>query len=162
MSWSDLTEKQGAASAAPIHKQGEPPERKSEMEKKIQTVCYDETDEWGTKLEAEHFFKMAAAGSEGSEQNRYQNILMKLDMGLTYCTDEDFCESSYEQLWAAEQTAGVHTIEIVETATGKAGVANTKDGMVEVFYGADDGSEDCTVTPAEFNRRFIITAIISS
>ena len=68
--------------------------------------------------------------------------------------------SSYGQLWAAEQTAGVHTIEIVETATGKTGVANTKGDMVEVFYGADDGSDDCAITPAEFSRRFKITAVI--
>ena len=71
-------------------------------------------------------------------------------------------KSSYEQLWAAEQMAGVHTIEIVETATGKTGVANTKDGMVEVFYGADDGSDDCAISPEEFSRRFKITAVIGS
>ena len=67
--------------------------------------------------------------------------------------------SAYQQLIEAEKTC--HTIEIVETATGKTGVANTADdGNVQVFYGADDGSDDKTISPAEFNRDFEITAMI--
>ena len=67
--------------------------------------------------------------------------------------------SAYQQLIEAEKT--YHTIEIVETATGKTGVANTgEDGNVQVFYGADDGSDDKTISPSEFNRDFEITAMI--
>lgn len=29
-------------------------------------------------------------GSDGSERERYTNIYIKLQMGLTYCTDEEF------------------------------------------------------------------------
>ena len=68
--------------------------------------------------------------------------------------------SAYQQLIEAEKTC--HTIEIVETATGKTGVANTADdGNVQVFYGADDGSDDKTISPVEFNRDFEITAMIN-
>lgn len=67
--------------------------------------------------------------------------------------------TTYQHLIEAEKTC--HTIEIVETATGKTGVANTaEDGSVQLFYGADDGSDDKTVTPEQFNDDFEITAMI--
>ena len=71
--------------------------------------------------------------------------------------------TEYMKLRKAEETC--HTIEVREKETGKEGVANTKAGMrhlVEVFYGADDGSDDKTITDWEFNRDFEITAAISS
>lgn len=67
--------------------------------------------------------------------------------------------TEYEKLVQAERYA--HTIEIVEFSTGKTGVANTKDRNVELFYGADDGSDDKTVTAEVFNRDFQITDIIT-
>ncbi|MCD8235222.1 MAG: hypothetical protein LUD00_00915 [Prevotellaceae bacterium] len=67
--------------------------------------------------------------------------------------------TEYEKLVQAEQYA--HTIEIIEITTGKTGVANTKDGNVELFYGADDGSDDKTVTAEEFSRDFQITDVIT-
>lgn len=66
--------------------------------------------------------------------------------------------TEYEKLAAAEAIA--HTVEIIETATGKVGVANTSSRGVDVFYGADDGSDDKSVTPEEFSRDFSITGII--
>ncbi|MCD8049770.1 MAG: hypothetical protein LUG52_09315 [Clostridia bacterium] len=66
--------------------------------------------------------------------------------------------TEYEKLAAAEKYA--HTIEIVETATGKAGVANTTKNGVAVFYGANDGSDDKMVTAEEFSENFRITAIL--
>ena len=66
--------------------------------------------------------------------------------------------NTYQQLIEAEKIC--HTIEIVETETGKSGVANSCADGVEVFYGADDGSDDKTISPAEFNRDFEITAMI--
>lgn len=66
--------------------------------------------------------------------------------------------TEYEKLAAAEAIA--HTVEIIETATGKVGVANTTEGGVAVFYGADDGSDDKTVTAEEFDRDFSITGVI--
>ena len=67
--------------------------------------------------------------------------------------------TEYMKPLAAEQTC--HTIEIREKATGKTGVANTSPGGVDVFYGADDGSDDKTVTAEEFSRDFEITATIA-
>lgn len=66
--------------------------------------------------------------------------------------------NTYQQLIEAEKTC--HTIEIVEKKTRKTGVANSCADGVEVFYGADDGSDDKTISPAEFNRGFEITAMI--
>ena len=68
--------------------------------------------------------------------------------------------TEYEKLIIAEQIA--HTVEIVERSTGKTGVANSCIGRVKVFYGADDGSDDKTVSPQIFNRKFRITAAILS
>ena len=68
--------------------------------------------------------------------------------------------TEYEKLVLAETSC--QTIEIREKATGKEGVANScKDG-VEVWYGADDGSDDKVITPEEFSRNFEITARIST
>jgi len=67
--------------------------------------------------------------------------------------------TEYAKLVLAE--AICHTIEIREKATGKEGVANTGAEGVELYYGADDGSDDKTVTPEEFSRDFEITAMIA-
>ena len=68
--------------------------------------------------------------------------------------------TEYERLVKAEQTC--HTIEIREKSTGKDGVANTCPDGVQVFYGADDGSDDKTVSVEEFSRDFEITTEISN
>ena len=67
--------------------------------------------------------------------------------------------TEYDKLVRAER-AHCHTIEIREKATGKTGVANSCAYGVEVWYGADDGSDDKTVTYEEFNRDFEITAAL--
>ncbi len=66
--------------------------------------------------------------------------------------------TEYQKLKRAEKIA--HTVEVIELLTGKRGVANTCPSGVAVFYGADDGSDDRTVTPREFNQNFKITAAI--
>ena len=68
--------------------------------------------------------------------------------------------TEYAKLVLAEATC--HTIEIREKATGKEGIANTCAEGVELFYGADDGSDDKTVSAEEFSRDFEITAMISA
>ncbi len=68
--------------------------------------------------------------------------------------------TEYAKLVLAEATC--HTVEIREKATGKEGVANTSESGVELWYGADDGSDDKVITPEEFNRDFEITACIST
>ena len=66
--------------------------------------------------------------------------------------------TEYAKLILAEQSC--HTIEIREKATGKEGVANSCTEGVELFYGADDGSDDKVVSAEEFSREFEITAMI--
>ena len=68
--------------------------------------------------------------------------------------------TEYVKLVLAEQTC--HTIEVREKATGKEGVANTCADGVELWYGADDGSDDKVVSAEEFSRDFEITAVIDS
>ena len=67
--------------------------------------------------------------------------------------------TEYAKLVLAEQTC--HTIEIREKATGKEGVANSCANGVELYYGADDGSDDKIVDIETFNHEFEITAIVS-
>ena len=67
--------------------------------------------------------------------------------------------SPYDEL-RYDEFSGCHTIEVEETATGKAGVARSVPGGVQVCYGADDGSDDGVVSVDYFNRRFVITAAI--
>ena len=67
--------------------------------------------------------------------------------------------TEYAKLVLAEQTC--HTIEIREKATGKEGVANSCAKGVELYYGADDGSDDKIVDIETFNQEFEITAIVS-
>lgn len=55
----------------------------------VTTVCYGKTDVWNSCEEAEKFFLLAMANSEGSEQSRYTKIYTELKMGLTLCTDEE-------------------------------------------------------------------------
>ena len=55
---------------------------------------------------------------------------------------------------------GAHTVEIRERETGKEGVAVSGLRGILVNYGADDGSDDKTVSPDEFDRDFIVTSII--
>ena len=66
--------------------------------------------------------------------------------------------NEYAKLILAEQTC--HTIEIREKATGKEGVANSCADGVELFYGAEDSSDDKTVSIEVFNRDFEITGMI--
>ena len=66
--------------------------------------------------------------------------------------------TEYAKLLLAEQSC--HTIEIREKATRKEGVANSCADGVELYYGADDGSDDKTVSIDEFNRDFEVTAMI--
>lgn len=66
--------------------------------------------------------------------------------------------TEYAKLLLAEQSC--HTIEIREKATGKEGVANSCADGVEVWYGADDGSDDKTVSIEEFDRDFEVTAMV--
>ena len=57
---------------------------------KITTVCYGKKDEWNSRKEAEAFFLEDMMGSDGSERDRYTNIYIKLQMGMDFCTDDEY------------------------------------------------------------------------
>ena len=65
-----------------------------------------------------------------------------------------------EKLVLAEESC--HIIEVREKTTDKEGVANICEHEVQVFYGANNGSDDKTISPDEFSRDFEITAEIAS
>jgi hypothetical protein len=52
-------------------------------------------------------------------------------------------------------------VEIRVNATKQEGVANsTAKGMVAVFYGNDDGSDDKIVSVEEFNRDYTVLGVV--
>ena len=55
----------------------------------------------------------------------------------------------------------VGDVAIVEPATGLTGVAITVKDMVRVYYGADDGSDDKTISVDQFNEQFRVTGFVS-
>lgn len=59
-------------------------------EKKIKTICYGKVQTWSSRKQAINFYERAMAMSEGSEYERYRNILTKLKMGMTECSDDVF------------------------------------------------------------------------
>lgn len=69
--------------------------------------------------------------------------------------------SPYEQLVRGE-TAGAHTIEVRHRESGADGVASTCGELVSVWYGADDGSDDKTIGPEQFNEEFEVTAVLGA
>ena len=66
--------------------------------------------------------------------------------------------TEYARLILAEQDC--FAIVIREKATGKEGIANSCPEGVELFYGAEDGSDDRVVSPETFSRDFEITALV--
>ncbi len=54
----------------------------------IMTVCYNEYRDWTSREQAIAYFSEGVAMSEGSERERYENILNQLRSGLMYCKDE--------------------------------------------------------------------------
>ena len=61
-------------------------------------------------------------------------------------------------LWAERN--GAETVEIRENDTGKTGIAESCPEGIRLFYGADDGSDDKTVTTSAFNRDFTVYHIV--
>ena len=65
-------------------------EKSKRLMDKIVTVCYGKEETWESKKAAEQVFLRAMMVSDGSERERYTNIYIKLQMGMTFCTDEEF------------------------------------------------------------------------
>lgn len=54
---------------------------------KVTTICYGKSREWENREEAVRFYLNCMACSEGSEHERYSNVLMGLMYGDKICTD---------------------------------------------------------------------------
>lgn len=69
-----------------------------------------------------------------------------------------------EQLIKAREVDGCdYTVEIKEISTGKEGVADAHDtdcNKVQVFYGAEDGSDDAIIPFEQFLKRFTIERVV--
>lgn len=62
------------------------------MNKLVKVLCYGEVETYPTRTEAINFYKDATYGLDGSEKDRYMNILMDLQN-----TDADFVyDDEYE------------------------------------------------------------------
>lgn len=57
--------------------------------KTVKTICYGEEKIWDSREEAMAFFFQEMVASEGSEQQRYTNIYLKLQIGMEICSDEE-------------------------------------------------------------------------
>ncbi len=57
--------------------------------KTVKTICYGEEKIWDNREEAMAFFFQGMVASEGSEQQRYTNIYLKLQIGMEICSDEE-------------------------------------------------------------------------
>lgn len=55
----------------------------------ITTICNGVERVWKSKREAIKFFNMGAFACDGSERDRYLNIVSHLEMGLNPATDQD-------------------------------------------------------------------------
>ena len=53
----------------------------------VTTICYGKEDKWETREEAMKYFTECACWSEGSEKERYMNIILDLLNGETVATD---------------------------------------------------------------------------
>ena len=55
------------------------------------TICYGEKRTWDSRSDEENNFLCGMMASEGSEQQRYTAIYMKLRAGMEVCTDDEDC-----------------------------------------------------------------------
>lgn len=53
----------------------------------VTTICYNDEKKWNSRNDAVSFFKECYYASEGSERERYANILMQLSSGRKICKD---------------------------------------------------------------------------
>ena len=54
----------------------------------VTTICYGETRKWNSHKEAFQFFFTCYLNSEGSERERYMNVLEDIYEEKDVCTDE--------------------------------------------------------------------------
>ena len=55
---------------------------------KVTTICYGAAKEWDDRWDAIDFFTEGVMACDGSEKERYTNILLKLMAGEEVCSDD--------------------------------------------------------------------------
>ena len=60
-----------------------------QISNEVTTVCYGKVRECDTRSEAKRYFLDAMLNAEGAERERYSNIYLKLQLGYSYCSDND-------------------------------------------------------------------------
>lgn len=57
----------------------------------VTTICYGQKRKWKSRVDAIEYFKCGIIESDGSERDRYVNVLIDLELMKDICTDkEDF------------------------------------------------------------------------
>ena len=74
---------------------------------------------------------------------------------------EKYIENAEANTNSKHSSYAIGDVAIVEKATGQEGVASTQGDLVQVFYGADDGTDDKTISIDEFNQQFRVTGFVS-
>lgn len=59
------------------------------MEDKVVVLCYGQRETWKTRQDALRFYKECAEMTEGSERERYVNIVFDLMDNKSFCSDGD-------------------------------------------------------------------------
>ena len=54
----------------------------------VTTICYNQERKWKHRKDAIEFFKCGVIESDGSERERYINVLIDLELMKDVCTDE--------------------------------------------------------------------------
>lgn len=58
------------------------------MKDPVTTICYGQSREWDDRWSAIDFFTEGIMACDGSEKERYTNIVLKLMAGEAICSDE--------------------------------------------------------------------------
>ena len=77
------------------------------MAKNIAIICYNTIEYWNKRENALRFYKDAERNTEGSERERYMNIVDDLEDGKALC--EDGASQSIEFLRELERNLNVGT-----------------------------------------------------
>jgi hypothetical protein len=70
---------------------------------KVTTICYGKAQEWNNRSDALKEFRTATMMCEGSECERYQNIVWKLENGFNVADDTENWNENQQRLTIQER-----------------------------------------------------------
>lgn len=71
---------------------------------KVTTICYGKAREWSNRADALKEFRTSAMMCEGSECERYQNIVCKLENGFKIADDTENWNENQQRLTIQERS----------------------------------------------------------